>query len=355
MEQKKSFIINAVYYGSIGLLIWAAYRYLFAWLLPAALGLIIAVILNPAIMKLSKSVRLKRKLAAVLCVVIFYLFAGSLIAILITWIVQEARALVTALPVIYHDSVLVILRHMYTSFSGWLRHLSPKLADSFVSVVSTVSADLSGVILSLSKAGMPYLSGFALSLPTFLLNTVLTVVFSAFIAIDYEDIRDFIARQLPPKARAMMFDTKGIAFATVSKFIRAYSFILLITFCEVAAGLLLLRVKYWAGIAAIVAFLDLLPVLGTGIILVPWGIFELVSGSFGLGVGLLILYAVVTVVRGIIEPRIVGRQTGLHPVVMLLCIVLGARFLGFFGIIILPITVIVLKKYNDQGKIKLWK
>ena len=84
--------------------------------------------------------------------------------------------------------------------------------------------------------------------------------------------------------------------------------------------------------AFIIAFVDLLPVLGTGIIVIPWAIFSLVQDRFAFGAGMLIAYTIITIVRQIIEPKIVGEQVGLPAIVTLMAMFLGVRFIGVFGI-----------------------
>ena len=105
----------------------------------------------------------------------------------------------------------------------------------------------------------------------------------------------------------------------------------------------------------ITAFVDILPVLGTGTILIPWGVYMLISGNYFMGIGILILYVIITVIRQILEPKIVGSYVGLYPLVTLMAMYIGTKVMGFFGLFLFPITIILLKKMNDDGHIKLWK
>ena len=131
--------------------------------------------------------------------------------------------------------------------------------------------------------------------------------------------------------------------------------IITITFIELSIGLSIVRVENAITIALLIACVDILPVLGTGGIVIPWIFIELFKGNIPLAIGLTIIYVTITVVRNIIEPKIVGQQVGLHPIIMLVCIFIGARLFGFLGIFALPIMVIILKNLNDTGKIKILK
>jgi predicted PurR-regulated permease PerM len=137
--------------------------------------------------------------------------------------------------------------------------------------------------------------------------------------------------------------------------IKSYMIIMIITFFELFAGLSILKVNYALPIAAIVAFLDILPVLGTGGIIIPWSIVELILKNYFLGFGLLILYVAVTVIRNVLEPRIIGHQIGLHPIITITAMYAGLRLFGFGGLFLAPVVVITVKYLNDTGKINLFK
>ena len=103
--------------------------------------------------------------------------------------------------------------------------------------------------------------------------------------------------------------------------------------------------KYALLLGLLIAIIDILPVLGTGTVLIPWGIAELLFENTALGIGLLVLYAVITVIRNFAEPKIVGRQMGINPLFTLLSMFIGIKLLGFAGVIIFPTALIVTVKY----------
>ena len=108
-------------------------------------------------------------------------------------------------------------------------------------------------------------------------------------------------------------------------------------------------------IAFLITIFDILPVLGTGGIVIPWAIFLFIDGQVTLGFGLLMLYVIVTIVRNVIEPRIVGGQIGLHPVVTLFAMYVGVQLIGFFGLFIAPMSLAILKSLHDTGRITLYR
>jgi len=193
------------------------------------------------------------------------------------------------------------------------------------------------------------------SVPSFLVKFIITIVASFFFVSDYYAITSFLARQLPQKARDMLFKVKEKGVDVIFKFGRAYAILLSITFVELLIGFSLLRVDYALLIALLTAIVDILPVLGTGTVLIPWAAAMLILGNFPLGIGLLILYAIITVVRQMLEPRVVGKQIGLYPLVTLVCMFVGTYLFGFVGLFGLPIIATVLVQLNQSGDIHLFK
>ncbi|MFR3992670.1 MAG: AI-2E family transporter [Angelakisella sp.] len=149
---------------------------------------------------------------------------------------------------------------------------------------------------------------------------------------DYAGITGFIVRSLPGRWLRPMVESKRYLLGAVQKVLFAYLCIMFITFGEITLGLWLLRVPYFAAIAFAIALLDILPSIGSGLFLIPWGAYHLlISRQTALGAGLLLLYAVVTVVRMWLEPRIVGGRIGLHPLATLTAMYAGLKILGSGG------------------------
>ena len=129
-----------------------------------------------------------------------------------------------------------------------------------------------------------------------------------------------------------MTHVKEYLVGAFARMVRAYLILLGITFGELAAGAFLFGVPHPATAAAVVALVDLLPVLGTGIVLIPWAAVALLQGEVFLGAGLAVLYGVIALVRNLLEPKILGRQMGLHPLAALVSIYVGGRLFGLLGL-----------------------
>ena len=140
------------------------------------------------------------------------------------------------------------------------------------------------------------------------------------------------------------------------KYLRVYLFLMFITFCELFAGFTILRVEYSFLLALVITVIEILPVLGVGTALVPWSIVELLGRDFRMGFGLLILWAVITVVRQIAEPHIVGETIGLHPLLTLVGMYIGFRVFGIVGMLLAPALIIAVRtgvrEWMPQKKIE---
>ena len=212
---------------------------------------------------------------------------------------------------------------------------------------------LSSGIVSLSNAALSAVAGAATKIPGVFMRTVITVIATVFLTIDFDEVSGFFLRQIPEKQKAIMQEAKGYFGGTLLKCIASYGLIFLITFLELWAGLAMIKIPYAMTVALAIAVLDILPILGTGSVLIPWGILAAVNGNFKMALGVVLLYLVITVVRNIIEPKLVGKQVGLHPVLTLAGMLLGLRFAGFIGMLGVPFLLAFVKKLNDKGMIHL--
>ena len=124
---------------------------------------------------------------------------------------------------------------------------------------------------------------------------------------------------------------------------RAYLFIMLITFAELLTGFLIIGIRYAAIAAMIIAFADMLPVIGVGMIMIPWALVLILQGKSYQGIGILLILVVIEVLRQVLQPKIVSETTGLSPLLTLICMYAGFRVAGFAGLIFLPMIVLIIK------------
>lgn len=201
---------------------------------------------------------------------------------------------------------------------------------------------LKGAISSLLSTLVDVLTSIVTRVPGVLFFVLVTLIAAVYFAVDLERVNAVVRNILPGKATATLTRLKESFLRVGVRYVRSYLILMSITFVIVLAGLLIMRVKNALFLSLIISLLDVLPLIGVGTVLVPWSIFQLLFGSPAIGVGLIVLLVVHEVVRQFLEPRIIGKSLGLHPIVSLLLLYVGYSLFGLFGLLITPLVGIVI-------------
>lgn len=209
--------------------------------------------------------------------------------------------------------------------------------EEFNAMVGQMLSSFAGAL----SAKLPGLAGKLISaMPAALLFVLVTVIAGFYFCAEPGQVGKFLIAHLPRRLAEKIPSLRARAKAVSLRYLRAYLLILFVTFVQLFIGFLILRVRYAFLLSLFVAVVDFLPVLGVGTVLVPWAIIELLRKNFYLGFGLLILFAAVTVLRQIIEPRLIGKSLGVHPLAALIAGYAGWRWFGFLGMALGPVAVL---------------
>ena len=363
-EKRRSFIISFCYFSIFVLLYYFFVNYALVYVMPFIIAALLGVWLQRPIRAIEKKTHGKgHSLISFVLVLAVLLVAGIILTLVGILLTNELKSFITFLSASVSD-----IAGLIDDVKAWLidaaRHLPAgieskvivSLEEFFDKYTGSSSGDVAQSFdLSVLLAPLAGAWNTAKRIPSLVLSFVVMVISCFFISSDYCRIRDGILSFMRPEARTRAISTKRTFFRAISKLAKAYSLIMLITFTEMFLGLSLLRVfglykgSYIVVISLIIAVVDIVPVLGTGTVVIPWAIYCLCTGSVGMGIGLIVIYAVVTVLRQIIEPKLVAGQVGLPAIVTIMAMFLGAKVFGAFGIIVLPLTVIVVKLLYDEG------
>jgi sporulation integral membrane protein YtvI len=354
-DKKRQFIINAVYVLLLAGIAYLIFEYALSLLSPFILAFLIAYLLKGPAKAISEGTRLPKKLVSFVLVLLFYGSAVIILALVGVKLISTLTNTISALPTIYADQLAPFLLSTIEGIKQTAFLIDPALVDMLntaaIQLINTLEANVS----SISLAFVGLLSDQAASLPGFLIKMLLMVIATFFMAIDYELLSSFVNRQFSQKAYEILQTIKNYIVNTLFVVIRSYALIMSITFVELSIGLSVIGIDNAILIAFIIAIFDILPVLGTGGIMIPWTIITLLQGNYQTALGLLLVYLVVTVIRNIIEPKIVGGQLGLHPVITLMSMFVGVNLLGVLGLFGFPITLSLIKYLNDKGTVKWFK
>ena len=354
LEKRRQFIINFLYFAIILGIVIVLARYALGILMPFLIAFLISLLLKPAVAFFHAKLKIPRGVTGVALVVIFYALLGLLLIVIGVQLFSSAKQFFMMLPSLYTDTFVPWMSNAFISLQEFAGHLDPDAAAAYNLVSSNVTNSLGDAIVNISKQVVSWVTTSTLKAPKFLLNILIMVISTIFMTVDFPRINAFVKRQLSERWRTLLSNARVQLGRTLWNYLRSYAIILTITFGEIFLGLSIIGVKNAAGIAVAIAIFDILPVVGSGIILLPWTIYTLMSGNLAMGIGLAVLYVVVIIVRQIMEPKIVGDRVGLHPLVTLLAMVLGTYLFGGIGLLGLPITIALIHALNKQGAIHLY-
>ncbi len=354
-EKQRAFIIHCLYYGIALMLIYFFLRYAIYWLMPFVIGFGIAFMLQPLIRFLYRTTHLPKKCCAFIVFVLFTITIGACITYLCFKGYLFAKDLIIRIPDLYNSQFEPAFSAAFAHVEGLLNGLPPEVAVSLQTLMDNFSEIFGELISAFSKGILNMFTGFASSLPNGIVGFFFTFLASFFFSFDYQKITSFVMRQFNERGKQMLLNIKSYISGSILSLFVAYMKLMALTFIELAIGLTFLDVENAVIIAFLIALFDLLPIFGTGGIMIPWIIYVFFVNQTKFAVGLLILYLIITLIRNLLEPRIVGKQLGMHPLLMLLCMYLGARLFGFLGIFLMPMLVIILINLNEHKLIHLYR
>ena len=321
------------------LLLFLAIRYLLPLFLPFLLGAALALAAEPLVRFLSVRVHLRRWIASGIGVSMAFSFLVLLLLVLCAFILRELRQLAGILPELERT-----LRAGMDTADHWLTGLAGQIpgelgyvlaghVNNFFTGGSALLDRVTGFLLRMASGILSHVPNGALSFGT-------GIISSFMISAKLPQIKLAIQRRLPVSQLLPALSSLKKLKATLGGWLKAQMKLSLVTFSLMAAAFLILRIPHGLLWAVLVSLVDAFPILGTGAVLIPWSLVSFLQGDRTLAFALLGLYAGVTVVRSVLEPRFLGKQLGLDPLVTLVALYAGYRLWGIGGMIIAPILAV---------------
>ena len=345
MENKNYF--RGIWILALGIgAIWLSFSYLLPVLMPFLIGFGLSRAAEPLIRTLQRSDKLPRWLCSTLSMGLLYLGLGLLIFFGMRKLIAELQEFAAQLP-----SMLAALEEPLQSLRLWLEHLAQKLpaglGTSLREAIDSIFASGSVVAESLYRWLIGIVTGTVGSLPDIMLFLFTAILSSFMLSSEWPGLRRAIAKRLPASIRRPCSKLISRLRSALGGWLRAQVRLIFITFLIVTLGLWILRTDYPLLLGAGIALIDALPVLGTGTVMIPWAVVVLMQGQTAKGIGLLVVYGAASFTRTALEPKLLGKQIGLPPVVTLFALYAGFRFMGVVGMIVFPIIAILLKQFLD--------
>ncbi len=337
IDRKKFLKISLVAIGIIIglLLIYKSIKYF----LPFIIAFLIAQLMEPVIRFLGKRAKIPRKVGTLISLILIISIIGLIILFIIASFINQLKDIINYMPGV----VTELYDNIQKVSSGQIKILNIEIPQEFTSHIESMAISLLSYFMSIVNKIVKGAFYTAFSFPEILLFTLTTIISTYFIASGRYTIMDYVKSQVPKEWHNNIREMKHDSVISIVKLIKAYIIILLITFSELFLGLSILKVKYAFVIAILISIIDLLPVLGTGIVIIPWAIYNLFFGKIYMAVGLFLLWLVILIVRQVVEPRIISSQIGVHPLVTLMGIYIGFKLIGPGGLILGPLTVLTIK------------
>ncbi len=314
--------------------------------LPFVIGWIIAMIANPLVRFLERKIKLKRKFSSAIIVVVTIVAVVGVLYLLLAGIFREIRQLAVDLPNIIEGSGILLeklAKNIRAATDGLPDNMSNTVDDMVVSLGSNISDYIKNISLpSLDTAG-----SFARNIADVLLMIFISIL-SAFFFIDKRDeIIESIKKRIPQAINIHYNMVVDNFKSAVGGYFKAQIKIMFIITLIMFVGFEVLTISYSILIALGTAFLDFLPVLGTGAVLWPWALYSVLVGNYSRAVGLMIVYLICQVVKQAIQPKMVGDSVGLNPLSTLVFMYIGYRLYSIIGMILgIPIGMIIVNLYR---------
>lgn len=346
-EKCRAFIVKALYWAILAVVVYIVFEFGIPYLFPFIFALIVASLLHPLAGWLSGKLKLPQKLTAAVLVTLVYILLAFLIVLTGATVVAEVRDLVLN----YNTKVVPFISGIFESIERLFNSLAPEAAETVSNFAGSV---INGIGSRLATASAALLGKVLTAAPQTLLRVIITVISTYFIAMDFSLLGNGLLCRMSEERATRLVQSVSHFKKTLMRFVGSYALIFLITFAQLAVGLLLVGIEDWWLIALVVAVFDVLPIVGSGMVMLPWALITLARGTIGTGLGLLAVWLFVVVSRQFIEPRIVGQRVGLHPLITLVAMTVGFRLFGGIGLIGFPLICALLVSMDSEGVIKLF-
>ena len=311
--------------------------------MPFLIAFVISLIIEPAVRYLMKKMNLTRKMSAIIIFIIFFSILIGMIAWGIVSLISESTNLLQALN-IYIDKAYTQVQEII----GKLEINKISFSNNVLNIMDNASREILLKISTWLTSFLTNLINVITSIPTISIYTIITILALYFICTDKIYILDFMEQHFPKKwVQKVLTHIKEIS-RSLGGYLKAEAILILVSFFISVIGLYLFKfigmnIQYPLLIALGIGFVDALPILGSGSVMVPWAVISSLNGDVRLGIAIIILWIIMSLIRQLLEPRIVSGKIGIHPIFTLIAMYTGFKIIGVMGMLLGPIVLIIFK------------
>ena len=322
--------------------------------MPFLIGYIISILIEPLIRFLKNKTNISRKTSSIIVLVLVFVILIAIMSWGVITLINEMSNFLGGIN-IYFEKIINLTQYIWK----WLGQFN--LPEDINYLLQNSVTEIFSELSNLLKNYMSKILQSVSSIPKVFIYTIITILATYFISSDKFYILDRMEHHIPKKWVGKFRTHLSEIISALGNYLKAEIILILITFIVVTIGLNLfyvigMKIEYPFLMALFIGFIDALPILGSGTVMVPWAIIAACKGNINLGIAILILWLIMTVVRQIIEPKIVSGQLGVHPIFTLVAMYTGFKFCGVLGLFVGPIILMVLKNIFenriDKGLVK---
>ena len=345
--------IIALFFSIIG--VYLAFK-LAIFYMPFLIAFIISIFVEPLIRILMKKTKLSRKSSAIIVLVIVFSIIIGLLVWGTTSLITESANLLNGLND-YFEKIYIQVQEIMKQID----FNKLQISDEVTNIIQNSALDFLNTLANWLKNGLTSLLNIITSIPTVAIYVVITALSLYFICTDKVYMLDQMEHHMPKQWVKKIGIHLRELISTLGGYLKAQIILIIIAFVIVLIGLFILNwiglnVKYPLLAALGIGFVDALPILGSGTVMIPWAIISALNGEIFLAIGLLIIYSIIIITRQLIEPRIVSNHIGIHPIFTIIAMYTGFKFIGVLGMFVGPIVLIILKNIYgtiiDKGILK---
>ncbi|MGI6129156.1 MAG: sporulation integral membrane protein YtvI [bacterium] len=315
-------------------------RYILPLVLPFAFGAFLALMLEPAVQFLQRRLRMPRPLATGITIISSITISAFLLVLLSARVAVDIQGIIRNLPVYSRIMVETLQEWAMQTQAFYVRLPTPML--------QTVEEGIKQ-LYNVAGALLRRLLGSLTVVPNLIFNLVLSFIVAFFVSCDRAQLTARVHRFLSPTGIERVQRLEKEIMTSLVGLVWAQLILVTITTLVTVVGLLLLRIRYAFFVGLISGLLDIIPVLGPTLLFLPWIIVTIITGNIPLAIGLTAVYAAMNIVRQLLQAKIIGSRTGLHPLAVLLSLYVGIKLFGPNGVIIGPLTLILFRAILRLG------
>lgn len=305
--------------------------------LPFVLAFVLALWIKPLNKYIQRKMKISNGISSLITTVLVFAIILIIILVILLKITDEAILLITKIPSI--EVIKDYAKELIDEASKMFGQLDPTIVEKTYQYLSAMMTNALNILIKVLNS----ILSFVLKVPSVLMIGFITFLATYFFSKDMSFFNKNFYSIFSSQGKRRMENIIKQAISMITGYIKAFSTVILITFIETLIGFSILGIEYALILSFIASFMDVLPIVGVSIIYIPLAIYYFIIGNKFVAVGIIVLLAVVTVVRQIVEPKLVSTSLDIHPIMILAAIFIGLKVYGFIGMIYLIALIIFYK------------